>query len=143
MGRIHHYIWVFLVLLLISGCGSKQYMPKAELSIRPDSLTIMHNNTSDSLTVSVTKKDDGDIPTSFAIKLYSPNNDYIRFYNGNASVDTIQTGTFYRKNDRLSYVFSIFGKKAEGSDLTKFTVLADLVYNNSVVDTQELAITVK
>ena len=135
--------WIILLVLAISACSQEAYEPKAEISIEPDKLTIGSGEISEEVTISVTKKDAQDVPVSFTIELVSPNAEMFLFLQNNKSIESIKTGTFNRRNDRLSYVFRVQAKKADGSRQTVWGGTLNLIYNNTIIDSEELRVTVR
>ena len=124
---------IIISMILIAGCGSSIYEPKADISIEPAKITLKSGETSEPITVSITKKDKGSTPTAFEITLETPNPDMLQFKRDNTTITSIQTGILKRKGDRLSDVFTILATKAEGSDNTAFTATLNLIYNNTSV----------
>jgi len=140
---MNKYIMVFIIaiIVLVVGCNHKNttddsYKPSMELALNKNLINVKSNSFSETIILTLTKKDSGKIKSSFVINLISPEKEFIYFVDDtNKPIDTINTSSFEHKEDRQLRDFKVYAKKDPKKDAVEYTLNFTLLYNGEEIET--------
>lgn len=124
-----------VAIAALSGCV-QQPAPVALLEISTNSIQVRDNQTSDIVTVTVTKNDDKEVPMAFVVALMSSNSDYVypvAVTGAGARITAVTTQPLRDKGASDTVQFKLFGRLPAGVQAATFNITASLYYNNSLV----------
>ena len=118
---------------------------KVEFSLSKDSIDIYDRVPSDKITVTIVQKDVNITPTTYDIRLISPREESLYFWDKEEDEKIIQIKTqeFDHVEDRKLYEFRVKGEKIEGLDYDPYTLRIELHHNNKSIAKRELKVMVR
>ena len=140
---MNKYIVIFIIILiaLIAGCNNNgdnvpdnSYKPLMELTLNKNLINVRSDTISETITITLIKKDSEKVQSSFVIELISPEKEFIYFIDDTGKpIDNINTTLFEHEGDRQLYDFKLFAKKDPQKDSVEYTLNFKLLYNKKEI----------
>jgi len=133
-------IFLIISLIFLSGCKG----PDAKLELESKTIYISNEQYSSPIKISIIKKDNEKAPVFYLVNLYSPNPEFMKFFdisnNEITSINTLEQSLL--KDDKISYEFRVWAKKIEGQGTVPYHAKIELWYKDKILDSEIITINV-
>jgi hypothetical protein len=140
----NNYILLFAAVVCVtmtvflSGCGVQPavYIPSVSFQSPTTDIRVTTNQTSEIVTITITKTDNEGKPTAFDVMLDSSNEDYfypISVTGSGARLTEAQTKILIDEGSSDTVQFKVYGTLPSGLTSATGTITARLYYNNSLM----------
>ncbi|MBI2106558.1 hypothetical protein HYT57_01105 [Candidatus Woesearchaeota archaeon] len=134
---------ILILIVFLAGCNHNpvnppddSYKPSMELTLNKDLINVRSDTTSETIIITLIKKDSKKVQSSFIIELISPEKEFIYFVDdANKPIDKINTTLFEHVEDRQLYDFKVYAKKDPQKDSVEYTLNFKLLYNGEGIGT--------
>ena len=134
---------ILILIVFLTGCNHNNvnlpddsYKPLMELTLDKNLINVRSDKLSETITLTLIKKDNEKVKSSFVIELISPEKEFIYFSDDtNKPIDKINTTLFEHVGDRQLYDFKVYAKKDSQKDSVEYTLNFKLLYNGKEIGT--------
>ena len=140
---MNKYIVIFIIILiaLIAGCNNNgdnvpdnSYKPLMELTLNKNSINVGSDTLSETITLTLVKKDNEKVKSSFVIELISPEKEFIYFSDDtNKLIESMNSTLFEHEGDRQLYDFKAYAKKDPQKDSVEYILKFKLLHNGEEI----------
>ena len=132
---------ILILIVFLTGCNHNNvnlpddsYKPLMELTLDKNLINVRSDKLSETITLTLIKKDNEKVKSSFVIELISPEKEFIYFSDDtNKLIESMNSTLFEHEGDRQLYDFKVYAKKDPQKDSVEYILKFKLLHNGEEI----------